>query len=102
MHTLIIQKSNNLIIQSRYDNATGDKLSLENVLASYVEDNNLDATTVEIVEIPFTKFTLTVGKHLFNKLTNTIDENPDWVEPARESDSGIPTTDSSTGKTVNG
>lgn len=101
MHTLIIQKSDSLILQSRFDSSTGGKMAIDQVLSTYISDNNANAETIEIVEIPFVKFDLEVGKHIYNKSTGAIEQNPNWSEPARPSDSGIPTTDTSTGTTVN-
>jgi hypothetical protein len=101
MHTLILQKSNGLILQSRFDNSTGDKMPIDQVLSTYIEDNDADINAIEIVEIPFVKLALNIGQHMYNKSTGAIEQNPDYVEPARESESGIPTTDTSTGTTVN-
>ena len=101
MHTLILQKSNGLILHSRFDNSTGGKMPIDEVLSNYINDNNADAETIEIVEIPFVKFSLNVGQHIYNKSTGTVEQNQDYVEPARESETGIPTTDTSTNTTVN-
>jgi hypothetical protein len=101
MHTLILQKSNGLILQSRFDNSTGGKMAIDEVLSNYINDNNANAETIEIIEIPFVKLSLNVGQHIYNRSTGTVEQNPDYVEPARESESGIPTTDTSTGTTVN-
>lgn len=93
MHTLIIQKSGGVILQSRYDNSTGTKMEAAEVLSTFVSDNNIDAATVEIVEIPFTKFTLTVGKNIYNKVNGQIEDNPLWIEPPAVETQSIPVSD---------
>ena len=102
MHTLIIDKATQIILQSRYDLSTGEKMPKEKILEFYCVDNDVNAQSVDVVEIPFTKFELETGKQIYNKQTGSIEINPNWVEPARESTSGIPTTDTSTNTTVNG
>lgn len=102
MHTLVLDKATQIILQTRYDASTGAKMSIEDVLKFYCKDNSVDSASVEIVEIPFTEFMLEIGKQIYNKKTGSIEINPNWVEPARISDSGIPTTDTSTNTTVNG
>ena len=102
MHTLIFNKTTQVILHSRYDTSTGEKMLIEDVLKFYCKDNSVDSASVEIVEIPFTEFDLSIGKHIYNKQTGSIEINPTWVEPARVSDSGIPTTNTTTNTTVNG
>lgn len=102
MHTLILDKATQIILQSRFDNSTGTKMPISDVLNYYCSGCDVDPSTVEIIEIPFTSFLLEAGKHIYNKQTSSVEINPDWVEPARYSDDGIPTTDTSTNTTVNG
>ena len=100
MYTLILEKSSKLIHQARFDNSTGEKMPKEQVLEFYCTDNNLDITLFEVIEIPFTKFGIELGKHIYKD--GQFEVSPTWVEPARISTSGIPTTDISTNTTVNG
>ena len=93
MHTLIIQKSDSLILQSRYDTSTGKKMFQDEVLFNFAQDNSVDQSTIEIVEIPFVKFSLEVGKHIYNKSTGAIDQNPNWIEPPSVETSSIPVAD---------
>jgi hypothetical protein len=102
MHTLILDKATQVILQSRYDTSTGSKMPIEDVFKFYCKDNGVDSASVEAIEIPFTEFFLEIGKQIYNKQTNSVEINPNWVEPARESTAGIPTTDTSTNTTVNG
>ena len=102
MHALILDKATQIILQSRYDNSTGPKMPIDDVLKCYCEGTGADSASVEVIEIPFTQFELCIGKHVYNKATGTVDVSPNWVEPPRISDIGIPTTDMSTNKTVNG
>lgn len=91
MHTLIIEKSTKVILQSRYDNSTGTKMSMEEVLQAYCEGNNCDIESVEVVEIPFTKFEFVIGKHVYQD--GQIAVNPDWREPPAVETSSIPVSD---------
>ena len=102
MHTLILDKTTQIILQSRYETSTGRITPADEVLQAYCEGSDTDSTSVEIIEIPFTKFDLEIGKHIYNKTTSAVEISPTWVEPARESTIGIPTTDTSTNTTVNG
>jgi hypothetical protein len=79
MHTLIIEKATSLILHSRYDNSTGEKMPIAQVLETYCSDSNTNPSTVEIVEIPFQKFSLTIGKHIYKD--GQISVSPTWVEP---------------------
>lgn len=79
MHTLIIEKATNLILHSRYDNSTGEKMPIEQVLETYCSDTNTAPATVETIEIPFQKFSLTIGKHIYKD--GQISVSPTWVEP---------------------
>jgi hypothetical protein len=65
MHTLILDKTTKSILQSRYDNSTGEKMPIAQVLETYCNDTNTATSMVEIVEIPFTKFDLVIGKHVY-------------------------------------
>jgi len=65
MHTLILDKTTKVILQSRYDTSTGEKMPIAQVLETYCNDTNTAASTVEIVEIPFIKFDLVIGKHVY-------------------------------------
>jgi hypothetical protein len=102
MHTIIFNKATQVILQSRYDTSTGEKMPIDEVLKFYCKDNGIDSASVEIVEIPFTEFMLEIGKQIYNKQTGSVEISPTWVEPARVSDSGIPTTNIATNTTVNG
>lgn len=79
MHTLVIEKTTNLILQSRFDNSTGAKMPMDEVLQTYCENNNRDPATVDVIEIPFTKFELVIGKHIYED--GQIAVSPNWVEP---------------------
>lgn len=79
MHTLIIEKATSLILHSRYDSSTGAKMPIAQVLETYCKDTNTAPATVEIVEIPFQQFELTIGKHIYQN--GRISVNPKWVEP---------------------
>ena len=102
MHTLILDKATQIILQSRYDTSTGRITPANEVLQSYCEGSGTDLASVEVIEIPPVKFDLEIGKQIYNKTTGAIEVSPNWVEPARESTAGIPTTDTSTNTTVNG
>jgi hypothetical protein len=80
MHTLIIEKATSLILQSRYDNSTGEKMPIAQVLEAYCNDTSTVASTVEIVEIPPQKFNLTIGKHVYQN--GQILVSPTWIEPS--------------------
>ena len=79
MHTLIIEKATSLILHSRYDNSTGEKMPIAQVLQTYCNDTNTAPATVEAIEIPFQKFSLTIGKHIYKN--GQISVSPTWVEP---------------------
>lgn len=79
MHTLIIEKATNLILHSRYDNSTGEKMPIALVLETYCNDTNTAFNTVEIIEISFQKFELNIGKHIY--VDEKILVSPTWVEP---------------------
>lgn len=79
MHTLIIEKATSLILQSRYDSSTGEKMPIAQVLETYCKDTDTVPATVEIVEIPFQQFELTIGKHIYQN--GQILVSPTWVEP---------------------
>jgi len=100
MYTLILEKSSKLIYQSRFDSSTAEKMPMQDVLEIYCSDNNLDITLFEVIEIPFTKFSVVLGKHIYKD--GQFEVSPTWVEPATVSTSGIPTTDTSSNTTVNG
>ena len=91
MHTLVIQKATKLILQSRFDNSTGEKMSPEQVLQSYCEGNNCDSASVEVVEIPFTKFEFVIGKHIYQD--GQIAVSPDWREAPAVETTSIPVSD---------
>jgi hypothetical protein len=97
MQTLIFNKSTKIILQSRVDNSTGEKMPKEQVLQTHCEDNNLDIQDFEIVEIPFTKFNLEIGKQIYNKETNSIEINPNWIAPPALEVASIPVTNPSGG-----
>lgn len=93
MHTLIIQKSNGLILQSRNDTATGPKMPIDEVLSTYTNDVSADPALIEIIEIPFTKFSLEIGRHIYSKSTGQIEQNSNWIEPPAPETSSIPVAD---------
>jgi len=88
MHTLIIDKTTKVIYQSRFDNSTGEKMTLNQVKEFYCKDNNIDQSLVEAVEIPFTEFVLDIGKYVY--VNNKISINPDWSEPPKVESQNIP------------
>lgn len=79
MHTLVIEKATKLILQSRHDNSTGEKMPPPQVLGEYCRGTNTPVDTVEVVEIAPTKFDLVVGKHIYQD--GEIAVSPNWVEP---------------------
>lgn len=93
MHTLILNKATQVILQSRYDTSTATKMPIEDVLKFYCKDNSVDSASVEAVEIPFVEFDLCIGKHIYNKQTSSVEINPNWVEPPAVETSSIPVAD---------
>lgn len=93
MHTLIFNKETQIILQSRFDNSTGEKMSIDNVLQMYCKDTNTDQSLVEIIEIPFVKFDFEIGKQIYNKQTGAIEFNQNYVEPPSIETSSIPVSD---------
>lgn len=91
MHTLVIDKTTNFILQSRFDNSTGEKMPMDQVLQHYCEGNSRDIAEVDVVEIPFTKFDLIVGKYIYQD--GQIVVNPDWREPPAVETTSIPVSD---------
>jgi len=88
MYTLILNKRTKLILQSRYDTSTGEKMSVDAVLNTYCEFNNTDISTVEIVEIPYTNFQIELGKHIYEN--GEIKVDPNWVQPPSVETASIP------------
>jgi hypothetical protein len=92
MYTLIINKSTKLIIQSRHDNATGEKMTPYAVLDCYCKYNNVDSSTLEVIEIPYTDFQIELGKHIY--ADGQISVDPTWIAPPRVETASIPVSGS--------
>ena len=93
MHTLVLDKTTQIILQSRYDTSTGAKMSIDDVLQCYCKGNSVSPADVEIVEVPFTEFSLTIGKQIYNKQTGAVEINPNWIEPPAVEAIAIPVSD---------
>ena len=91
MHTLILEKATKLVQQSRLDSSTGTKMSINDVLTVYCEDNGLDVNLYEVIEITPTKFTVEHGKHAY--VDGQFVVSPDWVEPPAAETASIPVAD---------
>jgi hypothetical protein len=91
MHTLILEKATKLVCQSRVDNATGTKMPINDVLAVYCEDNKVDASLYEIIEIAPSKFVVEHGKHAY--VDGQFVVHPDWIEPPAAETASIPVAD---------
>ena len=101
MFIAIYRKVDSAIVNSRNDSSVPAS-SAQHWLEVFASDNNVDVNDYAVVEIEKPSFPLEHEKHMFVVETNTIGLNPNYVAPPRVSDSVIPTTDSSTGETVDG
>jgi hypothetical protein len=88
MQTLIIQKSTNQIVQTRYDTSTCEKMLIEQILNIFCESNDLNVDDYEVIEIPYRKFDFIVGKHIY--LNGEIVVDPNWVRPPTVETASIP------------
>lgn len=88
MFTLVIRKSDKVILQARFDNSTANKMPVEEVLRCYCEGTGVDSSTVEAVETEFTKFDLEIDKFIFKD--GQVQINPNWVEPTVVDENSAP------------
>jgi hypothetical protein len=88
MQTLLIQKATNLIIQVRNDSSTCEKISIQEILNTFCENNDLNFDDYEVIEIPFRKFEFISGKHIY--LNGEIAVDPTWLEPPTIETASIP------------
>lgn len=89
----VYEKSTTIVVQIRNDTSVPQTTTAEQYFNEYCIDNNVDANLYNYAELPYQNITLNIGEYLYDKGTNTIIINPDWIPPAAIETSSIPVSD---------
>lgn len=80
MFVIFYNKQNLRLLGYRQDLST-NQMTAEEIFAQFCIDANVNEATTNYAELPFQNLQFDKNKYLYNKITNEIDLNPDYVEP---------------------
>ena len=82
MFYVIYNKSTRLIAETRVDNSSPVITSADQWLATFASTKKCNANDYAIVTYPIQQHVdVILGRDLFDEATNTIVQDPNWVEP---------------------
>ena len=83
MFSIAYNKQTKFILYWRYDDVVNvEKLTAQQHLSVYCNNNNLDANNYSATQVPWNpKAQYVIGRDMFNEIDNSIYVDPNWVEP---------------------
>ena len=82
MFYVIYNKSTKLIAEARVDNSSPVITSADQWLAAFASVKKFSANDYTIIAFPIQQYVdVVLGRDLFDEATNTIVQDPNWVEP---------------------
>ena len=93
MFMCIYEKSNNVVVEVRNDTSVPQTTTPEQYLSYFCKNNNKNQADYYYAEMLYQEIELGVNKHLYDKNTNSIVVNPDWIPPPAVETSSIPVSD---------
>lgn len=81
MFMCVYQKSNNVIVEVRNDTSVPQTTNAQQYFQMYIDGHNVNANLYNYAEMPYQKITFDLGKYLYDKNTNSIVDNLDWIPP---------------------
>lgn len=94
MFMCVYEKSSNIVVQIRNDSSVPQTTTAQQYFVMYCEDNEVDPALYDFAVMQYQKIDdFTVGEYLYDKNTDTIVINPDWIPPPAPETSSIPVSD---------
>jgi hypothetical protein len=93
MFMCVYQKSDNIVVEVRNDTSVPQTTTAAQYFNMYCEDNEVSPAGYDFAVMAFQKIEFILGKYLYDKNTDTMVINPDWIPPPAPETASIPVSD---------